>query len=166
MRKRLRLTSVRKHVFLATIALLSLQANGQVTIPKDWQKTQIEDNTKNGNSLQCDSIVKRDYDNKPLEKIINVFDGSERMTSRIRQSYEAMTQRYTNSEKYDYEYDKYGNISVSIYSKWSGLNAKWEYQEKQEEDFNEGGKKTSQRKRRHDFTAIRRLGCNKWQIHS
>lgn len=141
MNKSARISGLRKHVFLATIALFSLQINGQVAIQKDWQKNKVSDKIEKGNALQCDSIVKRDYDNKPLEKIINIFDGSGHMASRIRQSYEAMKQSYTNSEKYDYEYDEYGNVSASIYSKWNVLNAQWEYQEKQEEDFNKNGKK-------------------------
>ena len=132
-------------LFILCLALVSLKTYGQTGLQSDWQKTRVIQLADKENNLRCDSIVKRDYDNNPLEKIVNGFDAGGRLTSRIRQSYNGMTKQYINSEKHEYLYDDYGNVSISIYSKWNELDNSWIYQEKTEEDFNEKGNKTSQR---------------------
>lgn len=138
--------AVWKNVLIAAFALVAMQVNGQESAGEDWisgnmMRATLPEDTKS----RLDSVVKKDHNADPLERIVYVYDGEDRILSSVRQSYNSIIAQYTNAERYTYEYGTDGNVSARDYSKWNATTKAWDNQERTEEDFNRMGKKTSQR---------------------
>lgn len=98
-----------------------------------------------GSLTVCDSILSRDYNGDPLQRIVNHFDAQWRMDARTLQEWNAPISTWTDAERYDYTYDERGYLSGSIYSQKQSGSTAWTPEDKQEYDHNEAGLLTGNR---------------------
>ena len=135
-----------KKIYLVILAAMAtLAATAQAPVGDGWAKKQAPIAALAEEQPRCDSIVQKDHQGNRLQRIVNRYAADGSVASRLYEVYDALAAAYSPSELYSFEYDDYGNVSVTVYAKWDAAAGRWANQQRVEEDYNAMGLKTSQR---------------------